>query len=31
LTKGDFGVTRIVSIDGKHTNEEILRLASTLE
>lgn len=31
LTKGDFGVTRFESISDKHTKEEILRLASSLE
>jgi P-type Cu2+ transporter len=31
LTKGDFGVTRIESVDKKYTTDEILRLASALE
>ncbi|MFO7720334.1 MAG: copper-translocating P-type ATPase [Gillisia sp.] len=31
LTKGDFGVTRIESVDKKFSSEEILRLASALE
>ncbi|MBR9832426.1 cadmium-translocating P-type ATPase [bacterium] len=31
LTKGDFGVTRIESINEKYSSEEILRLASSLE
>jgi P-type Cu2+ transporter len=31
LTKGDFGVTRIESVDKKYTTDEILRLASSLE
>ncbi|MFD2789927.1 copper-translocating P-type ATPase [Arenibacter antarcticus] len=31
LTKGDFGVTRIKSVDEKFPKEEILRLASALE
>ncbi len=31
LTKGDFGVTRIESVDEKFASEEILRLASALE
>ena len=31
LTKGDFGVTRIESVDKKYTVDEILRLASALE
>jgi len=31
LTKGDFGVTRIESVDEKFSKEEILRFASALE
>ncbi|PZX51537.1 Cu2+-exporting ATPase [Algoriphagus ratkowskyi] len=31
LTKGDFGVTRIESVDKQYTSEEVLRLASALE
>lgn len=31
LTKGDFGVTRIESVDDKFSKEEILRLSSALE
>ncbi|MDT0691403.1 copper-translocating P-type ATPase [Salegentibacter sp. F188] len=31
LTKGDFGVTRIKSVNASHSNEEILRLSSALE
>jgi len=31
LTKGDFGVTRIESVDKKYAAEEVLRLASALE
>ncbi len=31
LTKGDFGVTRIESVDEKCTSDEVLRLASALE
>jgi Cu2+-exporting ATPase len=31
LTKGDFGVTRIESVDEKYTSDEVLRLASALE
>lgn len=31
LTKGDFGVTRIESVDKKYTSDEVLRLASALE
>jgi len=31
LTKGDFGVTRIESVDKKYTADEVLRLASALE
>ena len=31
LTKGDFGVTRIESVDNQHTADEVLRLASALE
>ncbi len=31
LTKGDFGVTRIESVDKAYSSEEILRLASALE
>jgi Cu2+-exporting ATPase len=31
LTKGDFGVTRIESVDNDFTSNEILRLASALE
>lgn len=31
LTKGDFGVTRIQSVDDKFSKEEILRLSSALE
>jgi P-type Cu2+ transporter len=31
LTKGDFGVTRIESVDNDSTSNEILRLASALE
>jgi Cu2+-exporting ATPase len=31
LTKGDFGVTRIESVDKKFSSEEVLRLASALE
>lgn len=31
LTKGDFGVTRIESVDKQYTTDEILRLASALE
>jgi len=31
LTKGDFGVTRIESVNEKYSSEEILRLASSLE
>lgn len=31
LTKGDFGVTRIESVNDKFSNDEILRLASALE
>ncbi|WP_417941834.1 copper-translocating P-type ATPase [Flagellimonas oceani] len=31
LTKGDFGVTRIESVDEKYSTDEVLRLASALE
>ena len=31
LTKGDFGVTRIESVDKKFSTDEVLRLASALE
>ncbi|WP_417857359.1 heavy metal translocating P-type ATPase, partial [Xanthomarina gelatinilytica] len=31
LTKGDFGVTRIESVDKKYSSDEVLRLASALE
>mgnify|MGYP003673481918 FL=1 len=31
LTKGDFGVTRIESVDKKYSSAEVLRLASALE
>lgn len=31
LTKGDFGVTRVESVNQKYTTEEILRLSSALE
>uniref|UniRef100_UPI004047E2CF HAD family hydrolase n=1 Tax=Flavobacterium sp. TaxID=239 RepID=UPI004047E2CF len=31
LTKGDFGVTRIETVDKNFTTEEVLRLASALE
>ncbi|MBD98801.1 MAG: heavy metal translocating P-type ATPase [Verrucomicrobia bacterium] len=31
LTKGDFGVTRIESVNEKYSSEEVLRLASSLE
>jgi Cu2+-exporting ATPase len=31
LTKGDFGVTRIESVDKEYTADEVLRLASALE
>ncbi|WP_339881022.1 copper-translocating P-type ATPase [uncultured Algoriphagus sp.] len=31
LTKGDFGVTRIESVDKQYSSEEVLRLASALE
>ena len=31
LTKGDFGVTRIESVDKKYTSDEVLRLACALE
>lgn len=31
LTKGDFGVTRIQSVNDKYSKEEVLRLASALE
>lgn len=31
LTKGDFGVTRIESVDTKYPSDEVLRLASALE
>ena len=31
LTKGDFGVTRIESVDKQYTTDEILRLSSALE
>ena len=31
LTKGDFGVTRIESVDEKYSSDEVLRLASALE
>tara|TARA_R110002049_G_scaffold125135_2_gene280765 strand:- start:2018 stop:4204 length:2187 start_codon:yes stop_codon:yes gene_type:complete len=31
LTKGDFGVTRIESVDKKYSPDEVLRLASALE
>lgn len=31
LTKGDFGVTRIETVDKNYTTEEVLRLASALE
>jgi len=31
LTKGDFGVTRIESVNASYSNEEILRLSSALE
>ncbi|MCM4158490.1 cadmium-translocating P-type ATPase [Antarcticibacterium flavum] len=31
LTKGDFGVTRVESVDEKFSKEEILRLSSALE
>ncbi|SFN40367.1 Cu2+-exporting ATPase [Bizionia echini] len=31
LTKGDFGVTRIKSVNAAYSNEEILRLSSALE
>lgn len=31
LTKGDFGVTRIESVNKKYTADEVLRLASALE
>ena len=31
LTKGDFGVTRIESVDKKYAADEVLRLASALE
>lgn len=31
LTKGDFGVTRIESVDNKFSTDEVLRLASALE
>jgi Cu2+-exporting ATPase len=31
LTKGDFGVTRIESVDKKYTSDEVLRIASALE
>ncbi|HLT24006.1 MAG TPA: copper-translocating P-type ATPase [Ignavibacteria bacterium] len=31
LTVGDFGVTRIVSIDGKYSEEELLKLSSAPE
>ncbi len=31
LTKGDFGVTRIESVNKKYTSDEVLRLASALE
>ena len=31
LTKGDFGVTRIESVDTKYSSAEVLRLASALE
>lgn len=31
LTKGDFGVTRIKSVNAKYSKDEILRLASALE
>jgi Cu2+-exporting ATPase len=31
LTKGDFGVTRIESVDKQYSSDEVLRLASALE
>lgn len=31
LTKGDFGVTRIESVDEKYSTDEVLRLSSALE
>tara|TARA_E500000318_G_scaffold86525_1_gene83210 strand:+ start:1445 stop:3601 length:2157 start_codon:yes stop_codon:yes gene_type:complete len=31
LTKGDFGVTRIESVDNNYSSDEVLRLASALE
>ena len=31
LTKGDFGVTRVESVDKKYGSDEVLRLASALE